>query len=60
MESFQAIEKLNSTPDLAPKHFEDGTINLEDVLEEVQYLKQQVGIFTIFSSSLKIEMLTGY
>lgn len=42
MESFQAIEKINSTSNLSAKHFEDGTINLNNVMEEVNYLKQQV------------------
>jgi hypothetical protein len=42
MESFQAIESINSIPNLASEHFEDGTIKLANVMEEVNYLKTQV------------------
>lgn len=45
MESFTAIEKINSTQNLTVKDFEEGSINLDDVMEEVNYLKKQVSIW---------------
>jgi hypothetical protein len=42
MESFQAIESMNSISNLSSAHFEDGTIKLANVMEEVNYLKAQV------------------
>lgn len=42
MESFAAIEKINAAQQLTVKEFEDGTISLTDIMEEVNYLKEQV------------------
>lgn len=47
MESFTAIEKINSTQNLSVKDFEDGNINLSDVMEEVNYLKKQVSLIIL-------------
>lgn len=42
METFAAIEKLNSMQTLRVEHFEKGEVNLSDILEEVNYLKAQI------------------
>lgn len=44
MDTFKAIEALNATQQLSIKTFEDGTIKIEDILSEVEYLKQNIDI----------------
>lgn len=42
METFTAIEKLNSAKPLTVGEFGNGNINYSDLMEEVTYLKEQV------------------
>jgi hypothetical protein len=42
MESFAAIEKINAIPQLTIQDFENGSVSLSDIMEEVGYLKEQV------------------